>query len=260
MKSRSNEVIRNIVLLFFVFLFAFPLYFLIKTSLELKGVGNYANALMAVNMGQHLKNSAIVAVSTVLLVCLISIPSAFAFSKMKFPFKKILFLLILITMMIPGISIVVPLVKIIRGLDLFNNYISLILVYTALNAPLSLILAKGFMDQLPVELAEASFIDGCNIFQTFFNIFLPLSKPILGIIVVLTSLASWNEFLFAKIFMSKEKMEMVTTIPIKFQNNFYTDIPGLFAALVLIQLPIIILYLIFQKTLMEGLTAGAVKG
>lgn len=259
-KNIKDEVVRNLILLFFVFIFAFPLYFLVRTSFDGKGIGNYINALMEINLGRHLKNSAVVTASTVLLVCLISIPAAFAFSKMRFPLKKSLFLLILITMMIPGISIVVPLVKIIKGLDLLNNYLSLILVYTALNAPISLILSRSFMDQLPAELMEASFIDGCNIFRTFFNIFLPLAKPIIGVIVVLTSLASWNEFLFAKIFMSKEAMEMVTTIPIKFQNNFYTDIPGLFAALVLIQLPIILLYLIFQRLLMEGLTAGAVKG
>jgi len=260
MKVKKNEILRNILLILIVSVFAFPLIYMLATSLEGNGYKNYISALTTINLGRYLINSSIVAVSTVILVCMVSIPAAFSFSKLKFPFKKYIFILILITMMIPSISIVVPLVKIMRSFDLFNNYLSLILVYAALNAPISLILAKGFMDQLPEELMEASLIDGCSIYRSFFNIFLPLSKPIVGIVIVLTSLASWNEFLLAKIFMSKENMEMVTTIPIKFQNNFYTDVPGLFAALVIIQIPIVILYLFFQRFLLEGLTAGAVKG
>ncbi|MHB8278755.1 MAG: carbohydrate ABC transporter permease [Candidatus Humimicrobiaceae bacterium] len=258
-KIKRTKVLTNIALLFIVTIFAFPLFYLVKTSLELRGFTNYYNALTKVNLFLYIRNSFIVTFSTVCLVSVITVPAAFIFSKIKFRLKNVLYLIIIITLMVPGISIVVPLVKIIKAFGLFNNYLSLILIYTALNIPLSLILAKGFMDQLPKELVEASIIDGCSVFRMFISIFLPLSKPILAIIWVLTALSSWNEFIFAKLFMTKESMEMVTTIPIKFQNNFYTDIPGLFAALVLIQLPIVILFLSFQRVFIEGITAGAIK-
>ncbi|WP_221469192.1 carbohydrate ABC transporter permease [Cohnella nanjingensis] len=178
---------------------------------------------------------------------------------MRFPLRNALFLMILLALMIPGIAIAVPVVQIVRSFDWFNKYWALVFPYTAILAPFGLVLAKGFMDQLPKEMQEAGLVDGCSVFQSFLRIYLPLTQPIAMIVTIFTFLGSWNEFLFAMIFMRKEKMQMVTTIPIKFQVDFVTNMPGLFAALVIIQLPLIVLYVLFQKHFKEGLTAGAVK-
>ncbi|WP_256756626.1 carbohydrate ABC transporter permease [Cohnella sp. WQ 127256] len=259
MKNRGIEVLRNSLLLVTVGLFSLPLYYLLQTSLQNKGFGNYYNALTKINLGQNMINSGIVTVSTVLLVIAVALPAAFAFSKITFSGKNILFLILLMSLAIPGISIAVPVVQIVKGLGWTNNYLALIFPYTALLSPFALVLMRGFMDQLPKELLESALVDGCNVYQAFFRIYAPLAKPVVMIVTVFTFLGSWNEFLFAKLFMRKESMQMVTTIPIKFQVNFYTDIPGLFAALVLIQLPLLIIYILFQRVFKEGLTAGAVK-
>ncbi|HEY0827736.1 MAG TPA: carbohydrate ABC transporter permease [Bacilli bacterium] len=259
MLNKRVEMYRHMTLLIIVILFAIPLYYLLSTSFEYRGFGNYWNALTKVHLERNLWNSTVVTLFTVLLVCVVALPAAFAFSKMRFPFKNSLYLIMLMALMIPGIAIAVPVVQIIKQLGWFNQYESLIFPYTALMAPFALILMKGFLDQLPKELLEASVVDGCTVFQAFLKIYAPLSKPVVVIVSVFTFLGSWNEFLFAMLFMRKESMQMVTTIPIKFQVDFYTDLPGMFAALVIIQLPLLILYIVFQKVFKEGLTAGAVK-
>lgn len=257
--KRSNYI-RPILMAIPTLLFAFPLYFMFATSLEKRGIENYVYVITELDIGRNIMNSLIVAVCTVLIVLAISLPAAFAFSKMRFAGRNVLFLVVLMAMMIPGISIAVPMVKIIRGMDLMNNYLSLILPYVALNSSLALILTKNYMDGLSGELMEAAMLDGCTTWKSFVHIYLPLSKPVMAIVSVFTFLNSWNEFVYAKLFMKKEVMQMVSTIPIKFQVDMYTNIPGLFAGLVVVQLPVLILYLVFQDLFREGLTAGAVKG
>lgn len=259
MRSRGVEWLRHLTLFAVVCVFCVPLVELLRTSLERNGFRNYTDALTQIDLGRNLLNSAIVTGCTVALVLLITLPAAFAFSKMRFPLRNALFLLILLALMIPSIAIAVPVVQIVRAFDWFNRYSALIFPYTALLAPFGLVLAKGFMDQLPKEMQEAGLVDGCSVFQSFLRIYLPLTRPIAMIVVVFTFLGSWNEFLFAMIFMRKAEMQMVTTIPIKFQVDFVTNMPGLFAALVIIQLPVLVLYVLFQKHFKEGLTAGAVK-
>ena len=253
---KSRPVIMAVPTIFF----AFPLFFLIKTSLEKRGIDNYIYVISELNIGKNILNSLIVGVLTVCIVVAITLPAAFAFSKIKFKGKNILFLLVLMAMMVPGISIAVPMVKTIRTMGLFNNYFALILPYVALNSPLALILSKNFMDGISNELMEAGMLDGCTVWKSFLHIYVPLAKPVLAITSVFTFLNCWNEFVFAKLFMQKETMQMVSTIPIKFQVDMYTNIPGLFAGLVIVQLPVLILYLLFQNVFREGMTAGAIKG
>lgn len=257
---KRSKALRPVIMAIPTLIFAFPLYFLFATSLEKRGIENYTYVMTELGIWRNILNSFIVAGSTVFIVILIVLPAAFAFSKLNFIGKHMLFLTVLMSMMIPGISIAVPMVKIIRSMGLVNHYSALILPYVALNSSMCLILAKNFMDGLPNELMESAMIDGCTIWKSFLHIYLPLSKPVLAILSVFTFLGCWNEFVYAKLFMQKEAMQMASTIPIKFQVDMYTNIPGLFAGLVVVQLPVLILYLLFQNAFKEGMTAGAVKG
>ena len=151
---KSRPVIMAIPTIFF----AFPLFFLIKTSLEKRGIDNYIYVISELNIGKNILNSLIVGVLTVCIVV--------AISKIKFKGKNILFLLVLMAMMVPGISIAVPMVKTIRTMGLFNNYFALILPYVALNSPLALILSKNFMDGISNELMEAGI---CSTGKTSFS-------------------------------------------------------------------------------------------
>ncbi len=257
---KKSKYIRPIIMALPTAIFALPLISLFITSLEKKGIGNYIYVLTQIRVERNIFNSLIVAGISVFIVLAITLPAAFAFSKLKFRGKNILFLTVLMAMMIPGISIAIPMVKMIKGLNLVNNYLALILPYVALNSSFALILAKNFVDGLPNELMEAAKIDGCTTWKSFLYVYLPLTKPVLATISVFVFLNCWNEFLYAKIFMQKEFMQMVSTIPTKFQVDMYTNIPGLFAGLVIVQLPVLILYLLFQNVFREGMTAGAIKG
>jgi len=261
MKNNSTyKILKNSSLVIYVSLTVFPLVSLIYTSLKFKGIENYVNAITKINLGLNISNSFMVAILTVILILTITLPAGFAFSKIHFEMKNTLYTLILLSLMIPGVCIAIPVTKIIVGLQLINNHLSLVLVYSALATPFFLVLTRSFIDQLPNELIEASIIDGCSTFKAFILIILPLSKPIASIICVLGFLQSWNEFLFAMLFMKKTSLQMVTTVPILFQADFVTNVPAMFAALVLIQLPLVIIFIIFQKAFKTGLTAGAVKG
>jgi raffinose/stachyose/melibiose transport system permease protein len=259
-KEKKKNFIRALIMVLPTLVFAFPLYFLFETSLAKRGFQNYINVLTQIRIERNLLNSFIVGASTVAIVLVITLPAAFAFAKMRFRGKNTLFLVVLIAMMIPGISIAVPMVQIIRGMGLVNHYLSLILPYVALNTSLALILARNYVATLSDELMEAAMVDGCTTFQSLLHIYLPLMKPIMAIVTVFVFLNSWNEFLYAMLFMKKEHLQMVSTIPIKFQVDMYTNIPALFAGLVVVQLPVLILYLSFQNLFREGLTAGAIKG
>lgn len=257
---KHNKWLRTLLLIIPTAIFAYPIGYMIYKSLTKKGIENYTYVLTKIRIEQNIFNSFLVAFCTVLLVLALAIPAAYAFSKLPLKGKKGLYLTVLVALMIPGICIAVPMVKTIRGMGLVNNPLSLILCYSALNAPLALVLARGFMDDLPDELMGAALIDGCDIFQTLTHVFLPLCGPVISVISVFTFLNSWNEYLYATLFMKKSYLQMASTIPDKFQVSMYTNVPAMFAGLVIVQLPVLILYLCFQRLIQEGMTAGAIKG
>lgn len=257
---KHNKWLRALILLLPTSIFAFPIVYMLIKSFAKKGIGNYIYVLTKIRIEVSIFNSFLVAVCTVLLVLILALPAAFAFSKLYMKGKKVLYLTVLLALMVPGICIAVPMVKTIKAMGLVNNHLSLILCYSALNAPLALVLARGFVDELPDEIMGAALIDGCNTFQTLLYVYLPLCGPVVSVISVFTFLNSWNEYLYATLFMKKDYLQMASTIPNKFQVSMYTNVPALFAGLVIVQLPVLILYLCFQRLIQEGMTAGAIKG
>jgi len=167
---------------------------------------------------------------------------------------------VLIGLMIPAPVLIVPLAQLIKNLKLLNSPFSLIGIYSALQAPFCLMIVKAYFDELPTELVEASIIDGSSIFGAFHRILLPLCPPVISAVTVFTFLSAWNEFLMAFMFMKKAPNQTLTVIPYSFMRIFMSDLPRMFAALALIALPVIILYICLQKQFEQGLTAGSVKG
>jgi ABC-type glycerol-3-phosphate transport system permease component len=162
-------------------------------------------------------------------------------------------------MMMPVAGILVPLAEIQRVLGFGNTYQGLILPYVALALPFALVLLKNAYDALPDELLEAAVVDGAGQWRAFTRVLFPLTLPTLSMVGIWTFLNSWNEFLLALLFMSAPDMRTITVIPASFQLSFFVDVPKIFAALVLIQLPVVVLYTLFQRNFQRGLTAGAVK-
>lgn len=239
--------------------FLLPLWVLFTTSWRGEGIGNYIAVLQHPLIPRFFLNSTIVSLGTIVLVYTISLLAAYAFSKLALRYKQLLFNAVLVGLMIPGIAILVPLFVTVKQLNLFDNYLGLILPYTAFALPFSMLLMRNFIDGIPNELLDASRIDGCNTFTTLLWIIVPLSRPISVVVVVLTFLGAWNEYFFALIVMRDEEMRTITQAPQYFQGFYYQDTGKIFAALVLISLPVILLYVSLQRYFERGMIAGSLK-
>ncbi|MBO1739197.1 carbohydrate ABC transporter permease [Leifsonia sp. TF02-11] len=247
------------IMLFVTIVWMLPLYRLVSVSLSGGGVANYAAVVAKEGIGRYLLNSAVVTAFTVVLVLALASVGAFAFSKLRFRGRNVVYGLLLSGLMIPVAAILVPLSGIQQALGLYNTYPGLILPYTALALPFALVILRGAYDGLPDQLLEAAVVDGASTWRAFLRVMLPLTTPTLVMVGIWTFLNSWNEFLLALLFMSAPEMRTVTVVPASFQLSFFVDVPKIFAALVIIQLPVVLLYALLQGKFQRGLTAGAVK-
>lgn len=154
----------------------------------------------------------------------------------------------------------VPYFVIINKLGLYDTYGGMILLYTAIGIPMSTFLIRGLMDSIPMELEEAAYIDGCGFFARFWHIILPLSRT--GIVTAATFefLTCWNEFVFANLIVSSEKLRTIQVGIRYFTNQFSTDYVSMYAAIVISIIPSILGYVLFQEQIISGMTSGAVKG
>lgn len=209
---------------------------------------------------EWVKNSVIVALFTTIIGLFLSTTAAYALSRYKFYGKKMIFYSFLLTQMFPGALLVIPIYNIVNRLGLLNSYFGLILAYSTVAVPFCVMMLKNFFDTIPFELEEAARVDGLSPFGTFYRIVLPLSLPGLAVTAFYAFITAWNEFLFALTFMSAEQMY---TLPIglqQFVNQFNTDWHYLSAGAIIVTVPVLIVFIIAQRYLLSGLTAGGTKG
>lgn len=257
--SRRTTIILQIGLTVLAAIFLMPLLIMFQVSLRGQGFGNYLAVLQQPMIPRFFLNSIIVAVVTVVLVYVITTSAAYAFSKLELRGKGLLFNAVLIGLLLPSVVLLVPLFTTIKTLGLFDNYLALILPLTAFITPFTLLLMRNYLDSLPNELMDAARMDGCTTFTTLIWIIVPLSRPISVVVILWAFLASWNEYFMALVFMRSESMQMITQAPQYFVHTYGVDISKVFAALVLISLPIMLLYLSLQRYFEDGLTGGALK-
>lgn len=206
------------------------------------------------------RNSLIVSIGTSLLGLVIAIPAGYAFSRYKFTGRDVSMFAFLLVQMFPGIIILVPYFLVMKTLGLLNSHLGLILAYCVTALPLCVWMLKGFFDTVPRELEEAATLDGCNQFQVFTKVVLPLSMPAVAVTALFSFLAAWNEFLLALTFNTSNDMY---TLPVGLASLISStgQAWGDFAAAsILVSLPVALLFLFFQKFLIDGLSAGGVKG
>ncbi len=184
---------------------------------------------------------------------------AFVFAREDFRGKQIILTAILAGVLVPIIALMVPYYRIIRSLGLFDNLFGLMLVYVAINIPISTFLLQGFMKSIPYELEEAGIIDGCGFWQRYARIVLPLSK--LGLVTAGTFvfLFSWNEFIYALLLTASFANRTLQLGIRDFQGQFFTNYTGMYAAIVLSIIPSVIVYVTFHDRIVSGLTSGALK-
>ncbi len=212
---------------------------------------------------KSLLNSVIVATSTTLISLLIGSICAYALARLSFPAKNLILSLVLAVAMFPGIAIIGPLFLQFRTWQLTNNYWSLILPSVTFTLPLCIWTLNAFFRDLPAELEESARVDGCTRMQAFFQIIVPLSAPGVVTAAILLFIAAWNEFLFARTFMTREDMLTATVVIAGFEGADVTAVypwGQITAGSIVITLPLILVVLIFQRRLVSGLTSGAIKG
>jgi multiple sugar transport system permease protein len=211
--------------------------------------------------GRALLNSLIVAGSTTVLTLLIGTFTAYALARLDFRFKNAVLGLIVATTMFPGISQLVPLLKLFTGIKWINTYQAMVLPSLGFALPLSVWLLTAFFRQLPFELEQAAMVDGCTRGQAFRKIIVPLAAPGVFTTAILTFIAAWNEFLIALSMVNKKEMQTATVAISKFTGVSGFDQPfgTQMAAGVVVTVPLIAVVLVFQRRIVAGLTAGGVK-
>jgi raffinose/stachyose/melibiose transport system permease protein len=221
---------------------------------------NFIYVIQQTSLPQYFKNSAIITSLTVLLTVGSGVIAGFGFSRLRFPGRTTLYILFLCGLMIPVVVIVVPLFQMVRLFGLFNTYGALVGPYTALGLPLSIMIFRSFFDGIPMALEDSARIDGCTNWRILFSVMLPLAKPPLIAVAVLQAVASWNEFLLALLFMTHDDMRTVPLAIIPFIGQFGNQTEYMFATLLLISVPPMLLFVALQRYFQIGLTTGSVKG
>lgn len=222
---------------------------------------NYANAFQTMNFTTAFGNSLFICVVATLASSVLSAMNAYVLSRKKWKINKIIFMILVAAMVIPFQVIMIPLVKIYgSGFRLANNIFLVTLLHIGLNIPFPTFLYCGFMSGIPVELDEAALIDGAAPEKTFFKIIFPLLKPITITCVVFTALSIWNDYILASTFLSLKAVKTLPLMTYAFLSSHSADYSPMMAGLVLTMLPVLILYLVGQRYIIDGIVAGSVKG
>jgi multiple sugar transport system permease protein len=214
----------------------------------------------AANLLLSMKNSLIVALSVVLLNLLVSVPAAYALAKIRFKGRSASIYFMLSTRVIPDIALVVPFFLFIQKLGLMDHLGALIITYLAITVPFSIFILTGYFESLPEELDKAARVDGCSRLQTLMYVFLPISLPSLVAVVLFTFLTSWNEFLLALMFTQTPASQTMPIVVASFTSDFNISFSFINAAGVMAIIPPVIIAVVFERYIVSGLTAGAVKG
>lgn len=222
---------------------------------------NFVKAFTQMDFLNAFKNSLIVTVSSTVLVTLLAAMLAYYIVRHNNKISKITFALMVASMIIPFQAIMIPLVSIYGGtLNVLNHRITLIFMHTGFSMAMSVFMFHGFIKgNIPIALEEAAYIDGCTHAQTFFKIVLPLLKPIISTMVILNSLAFWNDYLLPSLVLTDKELLTLPLSTYSFYGTYSADYGTIMAGLLLCVIPILILYVVLQKQIIGGVVSGAVK-
>lgn len=272
---RAYWVLHYALLGAFVVFALFPLFWLLKVSLTpdnlLYGEGvrlwpsqstfaHYRSVIAHTQFPLFFRNSVIVSGATAALATLLAAAAGYAFSRFEFRGKYWIVGLMLVTQMFPLVMIIAPIFRLLSPLGLTNSLTGLVLVYTAFNVPFASLLMQSFFDAIPKELEEAALLDGAHRFTAFWRIVVPLTLPGLAATLGFVFTAAWSELLFALMLNSASSVSTFPVGLLAFVSKFSVDFGQMMAAGVLALLPVCFFFAFIQRHLVQGLTAGAVKG
>lgn len=253
------------VLVVFAAIWISPIYIAVKKSFNIGGIQNYIYVLTyeKISYFKVIFNSLFISVCTSLVVVIITTLAGYAFSKMKFRGSKIIFGMTLGCLAIPVAAVTTPLFFTVMKFGLLDKLAGVILPLIAFNAPMMLLMIKNGFDSIPNELLESARIDGASKLQIYYKVMLPLGVPVIANISVLTFIYTWNDYLVPLLVIRDQAKYTVTLASQFFMSSTYQspeDVARIYAVMILLTLPCMIVYLFSQKYLQAGITAGAVKG
>ena len=208
---------------------------------------------------KYFLNSIFISLATALVALCFSVSAAYAFARFKFPGATLLLMIVVMSQMLPGSSILIPIFQVIRSLGLLDSHVGMVLVYTGFAIPFCTWLLNGYFGAIPSDLEQAALIDGCNRFQLLYRIILPLAAPAIIAVGTFAFLLSWNEFLFAFVLTKSKALTIAVGLRSAFLGQYVNKYDQLFAASLIFSLPPIALFIALQRYFVQGLTAGAVK-
>lgn len=275
MKQLCKKTGYGIFLLLVTLVMLLPIYYLLVTTFKTPAeatasplglpihftFGNYKKAIDAMNYMGALKNNLIIAIVSVLCLIIFASMAAYVVARSRKKIFSMMNSVFMVGLIIPFQISIIPLYKIIAGMHLMNTHMGVILVDVfCVNLPLSIFLMRGFINTVPIELEEASFLDGAGTFRCFWRIIFPLLKPIVATVAILDTLAIWNDFMTPLLFIQSSEKQVLLQQVYRNVGPFSTDWTSFFPMLVMATLPLVLFYAIMQRQIIEGVVAGAVKG
>ena len=274
-RKTIGQILSYVVLVLWAVISVFPVYwmltFSLKTNEEIFGenvIGlpkywvweNYTRAMNTGNMPLYFLNSVIVAVSTIVITLLAAVMATYAITRLDWKGRKSMNKFFMLGLTIPIHASIVPLYTTLAKLKMLNSYFALILPYSAFSLAMGILISIGFMGDIPYDLDEACFLDGCGVWGTFLRVIAPLMMPAVATVGIYTFLQCWNELMFANVFISKDSLK---TLPVGVQalsGQYTTDWGPIGAALSIATIPTLLVYVFLSKQIQDSFIAGAVKG
>jgi len=253
--------------------FFFPMVWMVMSSFKSDGAifrspfalpdsidfSRWAEAWEVGHLGQYAINSAVVTAASVSMIVVFGALAAFAFSRFRFRGRGLAMGLFALGLLLPLQSYFIAQSNLFTQLAITDTRWALIIPYTAMGLPLATYLLKVFMDSLPEELFDAAHIDGAGEARVFRQLALPLLRPGLATVAIFSALAAWNEFLLALLYIQDDELKTIPTGLLAFSSRYQTDYSMLFSALSIVTIPMIIIYVVFNRHIVDGITAGSVK-
>jgi len=259
LRTRTARIGAQILATVLVLPFIGALVVMVQGSLAGSGWGNYLKVFNTGVVPGYFLNSAIVAASVIAVVYVLTMLAAFGFAKLRLRRREVWFWVLLAALTMPEAVLLTPLFVTASTLDIYNELIAVILPLAALQVPFTVLLARNFFEGIPNELLDAGRIDGASLPLIFWHIVLPLTKPIASAIVVLTLMNSWNAYMLPLLMLNDPNKQVVTLLPSYFMSQYTNDQTGILAAAVITAVPVVVAYLLLQRSFEKGLAAGALK-
>lgn len=271
--NKTKKILYYLVLTIALIAFMFPFFLVLLNSLKTNkevildplafpqgfNLDGFVKAFSKMNYIRSFSNSLFVTLGSIFVLIVIAVMCAHLFARNNWKINNIFFMIMVASMIIPFQTIMIPIVKNFSGFNMTNSLGAVIFFYAGAHVAMAVFMYHGFIKNIPFELEEAASIDGCSEMGILFKIIFPMLKPITSTVVILDVLAIWNDFLLPYVLLYKDNLKTLPLMTFSFVGQYSTDYSLVTAGLILTMLPVIILYLLLQKQIIEGVAQGAIK-